>query len=541
MKKGGAFPFAFLAIAASLSLGACFARSTAIKGAARENGAVESADEAKGLDPRAAFESSGLVGGISASLESAERLIVASGTPEAGVSLALGGALPTAAIARRIAAPAAAAGYSHELVLVSGAHAELPGPILAITSVGERIVVACALRAGLGSLACFISDGEKLIEAWKTEGSPVRRLLAVPGGRLAVADEAGGLRLIDASSGSKAWERDLPNAVEADIAYAPGIILCAAGLSLDAYEESSGTTLWSAALTAKARSVSAGNDVVFVLAENGGFSSFSLVDGIGIGAAPGPFDSACKPLADGIHAILALIGGGAVEIDAKSGDTLRSWAWEGMSSFLTADRDRVYAGIDGREGRGILVASRAGDPSRRLVKLESPAFDAPQAITGANGGLLVLLMDGSLVLVGKTKEASRASSELDSAIAPSRETAEAIAASIGRFKLGDSIEPRRYLRFDLFAQGIPVDTGVAFTAFRFESQESAKRSFAASPERAGSVIAIYDETGREIAASIDELRSSHSATAYFEKGKLYWIIAGWSYQSDPESFRLYLR
>ncbi len=97
------------------------------------------------------------------------------------------------------------------------------------------------------------------------------------------------------------------------------------------------------------------------------------------------------------------------------------------------------------------------------------------------------------------------------------------------------------MRFDLFSQGIPVDTEVAFTAFRYESPSSEKRSFAADPASVGAVVAIFEETGHELAASIDELASSSRAAAYFEKGKVYWIVAGWTYQAEPTTFRLYLK
>jgi hypothetical protein len=143
--------------------------------------------------------------------------------------------------------------------------------------------------------------------------------------------------------------------------------------------------------------------------------------------------------------------------------------------------------------------------------------------------------------VGRERAPSEAVPPLDAAIAPPPETAEAIAAAVGRFKTGDGIEARSYLRFDLFAQGMTVDTGVAFTAFRYEAAASAKRVFAARPAGAGAVIAIFDEAGREIAASIDELGSSSSASAYLEKGKAYWIAAGWLFQAVPERFRLYVR
>ena len=527
----------FVVIAAGLLLSACPSREIPTKVTGKIPTITENSSESKGPDPRAAFESSGLLGGMTSSPASPVALIAAAGLPEAGVCLALGGALSTAAIARR-------SGYGHELILASGARATLPGPVLAMAASGERIAVACADSIALGGSRLIgfkaESEGERLVEVWKTEGFPVKRLLAVPGGRFAVADESAGIRLVDASTGARVWGKYLP-ATAADLVYAPGLILAAAGSNLEAFDETTGASVWSAALTAKARSLSAGNGVALVLAESGSLSAFSLVDGMGVGAAPGPFDSALRPLADGARAIVALIGGGASEIDVKSGQTLQTWQWEGTTAFIAADRDLVYAGVDGRKGKGILLISRAGEPSRRMAELESAAFDSPQAVSGMRGGLLLLLMDGSLVLVGKSRDPVSGASGLDAAIAPPPETAAAISTALGRFKPGDSVDRQHYLRFDLFAQGMPVDAGMAFTAFRYESPTNAKRSFTAKPASVGAVVAIYNDSGHEIAASIDELGSSSSATAYLGKGRVFWIVVGWTFQASPERFRLYVK
>jgi hypothetical protein len=532
-----------IAIAAALAICSCAPRELAPKPGPSPT-SPEIQPETKGPDPRAAFESSCLLGGMTASPEAPVVLVAASGIPEAGVSISLGAALSTAAVARRYGPSEAGGTYGHELVLASGARISLRGPALAMAAVGERILVACAGAdaPGRASLTCYRTEGEgeRLIEAWSTEGPPATRLLPVPGGRVAAADEAASLELIDPATGAVVWSQGLPS-VAADIAYAPGLVLAAAGSSLAAYDESSGALVWNAALTSKARSLSAGTGVALVLAESGSLSAFSLGDGKGIGAATGPFDASLRPVADGARAIAALVGGGAAEIDVKSGQTTNSWSWEGTTAFLAADRDRVYSGLDGRSGRGVLVCSRAGEPSRRIASLPSPAFDAPAAVNGARGGLLLALMDGSLVLVGTERAPSAAASALDAAVAPPYESAKAISTAIGRFKAEDSAVEGRYLRFDLFAQGMPVDTGMDFTAFRYDCLSSSKRSFYAKPANLDTVIAIFDESGREMAASIDELGSSSSASGYLEKGRVYWIVAGWTYKASPESFRLYIK
>jgi hypothetical protein len=528
---------AMCALAAAFALCSCTERDSSIKTSAPGAAAAESAGESKGLDPRSAFESSGLLGGMTALPESPIVLIAASGIPEAGVALSLGGALSTAAIARR-------QGRDHELVLASGARAPLPGPALAIAAPGERIAVACAESGASqgASLDCFKTEGEgeRLAMAWKRYCPPIKRLLAVPGGRMAAADDAARLYIVDASTGAEIWGKVL-QAPAADIAYAPGLVLAASRSSLLAFDESTGAPAWTASLTANAGTISAGNGTAFVLADSGSLSAFSLADGKGIGAATGPFDPALRPVADGTLAIVGLRGGGAAEIDVRSGQTQRAWSWEGGASFIAADRDSVFAGLYGRAGKGIFFASRAGEAGLSIAELDSPPFDSPLAVSGARGGLLVLLMDGSLDLLGRRREPVAAPSALDAAIAPPQDTASAIATALGRFKPGDGVEPGRYLRFDLFIQGMPVDVDIAFTAFRYEPPASARRGFAAEPASNGAIVAIYDEAGRELAASIDELGSTSRAAAYMEKGKTYWIVAGWTYQAVPGPIRLFLR
>jgi len=512
--------------------------------------AQETALEAKGADPRAAFESSGMVGGLTASLEAPVALVPPSGKSEAGVALALGGALSTAAIVR--SSPTSESSYGrprHELVLASGAKAALPGPALAIASSGDRLVLACADRQAPegGVLVCFKieGEGEGLSEAWKRQVRAVNRLVAIPGGRVALADDLPLLPLpriscVDAVTGEEVWAASSPAQIS-DLAYAPGLVLAAEGTKLVAMDESTGAQVWSAAQAAKTRALAAGNGVAIVIAETGSLSAFSLADGKGIGAAPGPFDPAVRPVADGNLAIAATVGGGAAELEVSSGQIQRSWSWRGSPSFLIADRERIYAGVQGLAGVGIFLAGRAGDADGRLLRLGSGAFGAPVAVNGSRGGLLVLQLDGSLVLVGKGVGASSARSALEEAIRPKAETAAAISAALGRFKPAEAQDADRYLRFDLFAQGMPVDSSVAFTAFAYDPESSGRRTFAAKPPVDGAVVAIYSEEGRELSASIDELGSASSASAYFKKGKRYWIAAGWTYKSETDPFRVFLR
>jgi outer membrane protein assembly factor BamB len=539
---------AFLSLATMLC--SCTAREQQGKNAAQGTSVVETTGDVKDSDPRAAFETSCLVGGLSASLENSVTLIAASGRSESGVALAIGGALSTAVVARSAGSSRnAGGGQGHELVLASGARTSIPGPALAIVASGDRIVASCAdpLSSAGGALICFRTEGEgeRLVASWKRELHAANHLLAVPGGRVIASEDSSlasfaRIYCFDSLTGKEIWSAAVQT-VATDIAYAPGIALAVTGAKLIAFDESTGVQLWSAALTAKARSLSAGNGVALVLAETGSLSAFSLGDGKGIGAAPGPFDSSIRPVADGGRALVTLVNGGAAEVEISSGQMLRSWTWEGPASFLIADRDRIYAGIDGLGGKGLYFASRAGESKGKLLRLASGAFSAPVAVSGTRGGLLILLMDGSLVLVGKDMEASDAPSALDTAIRPKAEIAQAISAALGRFKPVEAQDPRHYLRFDLFVQGMPVDAKVAFTAFAFDPPTSARRTFYAKPSVNGSVITVYSEEGREIAASIDELGATSSASAYIQKGKRYWIVAGWTYQAEIQNYRIFVR
>jgi outer membrane protein assembly factor BamB len=540
-------PAILLILTLSTAICSCGYREQPGKGAPPIPAAPESTGEAKGSDPRAAFETSGMVGGLSGSLESAVTLLPPAGRSASGVSLALGGALSTAAIARSAGLGDSPAG-GHVLVLASGSIAALSGPALAIASSGDRILVSCVDRLSPSGAAmiCFKAEGEgeRILASWKKDSRAASRLVAVPGGRVAVSEEASlasaRIYSMDALSGAEAWSAPLP-VPASDLAYAPGALIAASGTKLVAFDEATGAQLWSAALTAKARSLSAGNGVAIVIAENGSLSAFSLADGKGIGAAPGPYDPAIRPVCDGQRAIAALASGGAAEVEIASGQTARSWAWSGPTTFLAADRDRVYAGVDGLAGKGILIAPRAGESEMKLVRLAAGAFGAPIAVNGARGGLLLLLLDGSLVLVGKEMESVARGSALEAAISPKAEIGSAIAAALGRFKPAEAQDPTAYLRFDLFTQGMPVDKSVAFTAFAFDPESDSRKTFYAKPSVNGSVVAIYNEEGREIAASIDELGSTSSASAYMRKGKRYWIVAGWTYQAEVAPYRVFAK
>jgi FOG: WD40-like repeat len=419
----------------------------------------------------------------------------------------------------------------------------LPGPAIALVSSGETIVASCAVagRPANGFVIGFKSEGEgeRLAQSWIKEGSPAPRLLAIPDGRIAAADESGRLTVLDSASGKELWRTENPAGV-CDIAYAPGLVLVASSDRLFAYDESSGTGFWSAALGLPARCLSAGSGFAAVVLANGSLQAYSLADGSKACSAGGPFDTALRPVVEG-SSILAARWNGALEIDVKTGASLKSWSWKGAATFFVADRERIYVGLGGSQG-SILMEGRAGEPSPAIASLEAEAYDDPIVVGGTRGGLLLALKDGALVLVGKDRGRSSGTSVLDLALSPAPEAAASIAAALSRFRPRGGLDSEDYLRFDFFLSGMPVDSAVAFTAFHYKPRSSAKRSFSAEPAMKGEILAIYDANGRELKANIDELGFSPSISSYFEKGSSYWVVAGWDGREDESApFRLYLR
>jgi hypothetical protein len=502
--------------------------------------------EGQGADPRAAFESSGLLSGLSADIEAAKILRPSRGAPRAGVALAYGapvtGAVAAGSVSSRDAGGKAV--FSDELFSATGsAMTALPGPALALAAPGESIVVSCSASGGKGFLLGYRPDdsGGGFAESWRREVKPRGRLMPAPGGRFASGGEDGALTMNDSTDGRELWRAVLDGPV-ADFAYAPGAVIAAAGSSLSAYDEGTGKRLWAAALGDAAVSVSAGAGVVAVLTRSGSLEAFVLADGASLCKAAGPFDPSVRAIADSGRVIAALPRGGARELELKAGGTLRSWDWDGPSSFISADADYLYAGASGASGPRIVVAPRSGAGQPSEIPLPAAAFDAPAAAHGSRGGLLLLLQDGSIALATAAAAASSAPSALDAAASPPEPAASAIAAALGRFRTRNPADPAsKYLRFDMFLSGVPVDASAAFTAYRYEAKASGRATFSAKPAAQGAVVAAYDEQGAELEASVDELGSRAGVDVRLQKGKVYWIVAGRARAAETESFRLFLK
>lgn len=498
--------------------------------------AAESQAEPRDQDPRAAYDSSGVMGGLSAKLESPVALLRSQGSPEAGPSLALGSDLSEAAMASRISGDPTRT-KSHELILASGARASLPGPALALAATGDCYVVAVSYEQG-GMLVGLKAEGEgeRLLQSWKKEGPAVRRLMAIPGGRILCAedqDRSPRLFLIDAVSGSELWGLTLPGPAN-DIAYAPGLALAATDSQLGAYDESRGTIQWIASLPAKARTLSAGNGVALIVAASGSLSAYSLSDGKGIGASPGPFDPSLRPVSDGNQALAAIQGGGASELEVRTGKVLRTWTWSGSSSFLAADRSRIYAGLKQGALPYLYIASRTGESAQSRVELPAPAFEAPVAVSGSRGGLLLLCQDGSLVLVGRELE-TQGNSIFDKELVPASATIAAIGRSLAFYLPEKQKGGKASIRFDVFAQGVPLAQDSDFTAFRYDSGSTGRQRFRLEPASANAPLCIFDEAGKQLSEPGDVGHSSASLA----KGKSYWIVAGQTVSSDGATIRIF--
>ncbi len=537
-------------LAAALSFSSCGNQGTA--DAARQGGgqaiASPTSAEIAGADPRAAFESSGMLSGLNADIQAIRVLSGSRGSPRAGVALGYGSSLNSAVFAIGEAGAGTNPGAlpAERLVSASGAaSAPLPGPVIALAVSGESMVASCAMADGSSMLMGFRPEDASgiLIESWKRADKSRSILIPVPGGRIAAGGNDGAVSVFDAADGREIWRSAIDSSnAPADMAYAPGYVLACVPGSVQAFEEGSGKKAWTSAFGSDAASLSAGSGVAAVITPEGRLVSFILADGSRLVESMGPFDPSVRPVVDSGRIFAALKGGGAQEIELKAGSAVRTWIWRGQSSFLAADARNLYAGVSGMRGPRLLVAARSGSGEARELSLSAAPFDAPAAVHGSRGGLLMLLRDGSIALASADQPRSQGESAMDRAASAPEPAASAILTALGRFRARNPAESASsYLRFDLFVSGMPVDPSVAFTAFKHEARQSGVERFAAEPAAQGVIISVYDEEGSELTANIDELGAKMSVDVRVQKGKTYWIAAGRAAGSEEAAFRLYSR
>lgn len=501
--------------------------------------------DGQGTDPRAAFETSNLLSGLNVEIKKLHLIKSGLGSPRSGVALGYGSTALNAVVACTTPNKNEKNSYPIEQLFSAGYDSSviLPGTATALTISGETIVVSCSNSNSKGNLLGyrFGDTSGSFIESWKRGDKPKTRILPIPGARIASGGEDGLVTVNESADGHELWKvaYDIPIA---DLAYAPGTVIAAAGKLITVHDETNGKKIWNTTLESNIISLSAGSGVLAALRRDGVLETFVLADGAPLCNSVGPYDASIRPIVDYGRVIAALPRGGAREIELKAGTIIRSWIWEGQTSCIVADTENLYAAVSGITGPRVIIAPRSANGEPRLIALPSPVFDAPMAVNGSRGGLLFLLRDGSIALMTGDTIQNNGDSAIDKAVSPPEPVASAITTALGRFRQRSPTEDlTKYIRFDLFVSGMPVDTNVAFTVFKFTARESKMERFIAEPASLGIIIAAYTDEGSELEANIDELGSKAGVDIRVQKGKTYWIAAGRTSAAEGAAFRIFER
>jgi hypothetical protein len=498
------------------------------------------------VDPRLAFESTGLLpeagspGSFELRLESRGRLeagpLVLAAPSQGAPSPGLAYALARASLSKAAVATDAA---GELLVLYRGGGAEAltvspPSPVVGLASSGGRLV---ALLAD-GSALCYDAG---LKELWRRPGAALLAL-GLPGGRFALAEGgeepgSGKLSLLDSGEGKELWSARLPAPPRA-LAYAAGSVLAADASSLAAYSEADGHELMRQSLAGPARALAAGAGLAAVLEDSGEIEIRDSASGAPLSKAAGRHDRGIAPILDGGRLFAALAGEGsaAVEMDAKSGGETRLFECPGPLSFLAAGPDTVY-GIRG--GRLWVSPRREGEKSESLALPEAAA----SGLAAFEGGLFFVGRSGALFASRGPGAKGSAGASLGALLSPESQTAEAIASSLDRFRAREGTGLSGYLGFDLFVEGIPVEPGrSAFSAYRLEPE--AARQYRISFESASGggrvLLALFSSSGALIDSNFDDYGLAAFLDARLERGASYWIVTG-RLDGLAEPYRLSLR
>ena len=307
---------------------------------------------------------------------------------------------------------------------------------------------------------------------------------------------------------------------------------------LFALSESDGRELWSRELESPAAHLSADGSRLALVTLSGGIELREAKDGILVARGAGRFDPGVPPILAGSSVFAALSGGGPAELDAATGVPKPSPAYPpevrgGAISTLAADEDRVFAA----RGGSLAAWSRHSGSEPRMAELPI----APAASPVSAGGRLWLLGPGGelLSLGGPASDGQAFRSPLD-ALAPPGETAEAIASSLEKFKPRNGLPLDRYLRFDLFADGLPIGGEVPFVALRRSAGKAEKGLLYAAPEGGRILLAIFSESGEELSANVDELGAEARHEARFDEGKTYWLLTG-RLDAEGGAYRIFYR
>ncbi len=536
----------FTVMIGSIVFGGCGNKNTEEKETKQQSTPMTSSQgEGPGTDPRAAFETSNLVSGLNVEIKKLRLIKSGLGSPRSGVALGYGSTALSAVVACTAPNKTEKNSYPTEKLFSAGYDSSvmLPGTSTALTISGETIVVSCANRHGNGNLLGyrFGDTSGAFIESWKRGDKPKTRIIPIPGARIASGGEDGLVTVNESADGHELW-KSVYDAPIADLAYAPGAVIAAAGKLITVHDETNGKKIWNTTLESNVISLSAGSGVLAAIRGDGVLETFVLADGAPLCKSVGPYDASIRPVVDYGKVIAALPRGGAREIELKAGTIIRSWIWEGQTSFIAADTENIFAAASGIAGPRVIIAPRSANGEPRLIALPSPVFDSPMAVNGSRGGLLFLLRDGSIALATGDTVQNNGDSAIDKAASPPEPVASAITTALGRFRQRSPNEAlTKYIRFDLFVSGMPVDTNVAFTVFKFTARESKIERFIAEPASLGVIIAAYNDEGSELEANIDELGSKAGVDIRVQKGKTYWIAAGRTSAAEGAAFRIFER
>jgi hypothetical protein len=484
-------------------------------------------------DEREAFSSSGL---IPASAFRGETISVLSGKeepiPRAGPVSFDGGRLTVAAL--RLAGASGGErllGFDTEGRI--GFAVALPAPALAIAAAGKSIVAACAD----GSLMAFALSAEDPapVVLWRRSGAAIFSLVPLPSGKIAAAADDGSLAVFSASSGVETWHATLAGAASG-LAYGPGLVLLGVGWEIAAFTEKEGNPAWRAQLSAPAAAVSAGSGIVAALDEKGKLYFFDSADGRRLSESAGPYDPDLPAAIGPGYAVAAYRSGGGARIAPRGGAVLGTWKWKAEASFLVTDGSRIIVCAGSR----LIVQKIDAYEDSAGTQLASRAFARPVADAL---GLVLLCVDGSLVREGEA--AAKPASLIEPLMTPDSAVVEAIASGLERYRSRGSTPLGDYLRFDLPVNGMPVAARPRFTAYRLQFEKGSRATIEIGPDGADAIIAVFDESGREIESNRDELGSPGRLARFFEKGRTYWVAVGHRGLADDSAeaprFAFYLK
>jgi len=366
----------------------------------------------------------------------------------------------------------------------------------------------------------------RLEMAWRRDGMYAARLLVLPLGRAAAQRADGGATCLEFASGEMVWSVGAGDRMM-DCAYAAGLLVTCGPDGISARSDSNGGRVWSNAGIPGSVSVAAGGGRVASIDLLGRLAILDAADGRLVASATGRFDPAIRPAIDSGEVFAALHGGGFARVEAASGQTTRSWERPRPTSFLLLDEN----GIFGSSGPFLISCARYADEKADERRLPS---DPLGALTCAADGSFMALSCARGILLAPAPPPV-----LDATFAPRSDAAEAIEGALAGF--GGDWPGSRLLRYGDFTQGLPIHPAEAVVILIFDAGKGGRLKLEASPDPGDAILAVFDESGRLLASSVDELGARSTLALSFAQGREYWIVAGGRSAASETGYRLYLR